>query len=51
MITSIKYYRKPAGHFLNIIILPEACGALLGAFLSITGTGTGLKNNIAEGLS
>jgi hypothetical protein len=42
MITSIKYYRKPARHFLNILKLPEACGAFLGAFLNITGTGTGL---------
>jgi hypothetical protein len=39
MITSIKYYRKPAGHFRNIFISPEACVAFLGPFLSITGTG------------
>jgi hypothetical protein len=51
MITSIKYCRKLARHFLNFLILPEACWAFWGAFLSITGTGTGLKYNIAEGLS
>jgi hypothetical protein len=40
MIASIKYYRKPAGLFLNIKTLPEACVAFFWAILSITGTGT-----------
>jgi hypothetical protein len=49
MTTGIKYYRKPAGHFLNILLSPEACMAFFRAFLCITGIGKFLINNIAEG--